>query len=319
MNDEKNLLIVGGTGFIGRNLAQKALQEGYHVISLSSQKLVRLTSTKNMTYISVDIRDSNRLNAVLSDTAIHYVVNLGGYVDHSKFFSGGDAVIDTHLNGVINLARSLNWSHIKGFVQIGSSDEYGSNPAPQSESMRGRPFSSYSFAKRAAGHFLQMLYKEMNLPVSIIRLFLVYGPGQNHERFIPQIIQGCLNGEKFLASLGEQERDFCYIDDVIDGILKILQCPAAFGEVINLASGVPVRIKDMIELIRKNIGGGDPQYGMIPYREGENMVLYADISKAKEILLWAPATSLSQGIMKTIQYYQREKNDDCSFHFDELP
>ncbi|MCP3874208.1 MAG: NAD-dependent epimerase/dehydratase family protein [Desulfobacteraceae bacterium] len=301
-----NLLIVGGTGFIGQHLVRKACQTGYNVFVLSSREHKEMFSSKNLTYLIADIRDYTLLKNVLSDKKINYVINLGGYIDHVDFLSGGYSVIDTHLNGVINLSRCLNWSDLKGFVQIGSSDEYGNLPAPQFENECERPISCYSFAKAAANHFLQMLYREKKIPVTMLRLFLVYGPGQNNQRFIPQIIQGCLKGEKFPASLGGQLRDFCYVEDIADGILKSLKCPGAFGQVINLASGIPLRIKDLIELIRTDIGKGDPQYGVIPYRDGENMKLYADISKAKQLLSWEPATPLSDGIQKTIKYYKRK-------------
>jgi nucleoside-diphosphate-sugar epimerase len=305
--DRKNLLVVGGTGFIGRHLVKKAAECNYNVIVLSSKKHIEKlhSQTQNIDYITADIRDFKQLKKALSlsHREIHYVVNLGGYIDHVNFMSGGYSVINTHFNGVLNLVRCLDWSKIKGFVQIGSSDEYGNLKAPQSENKRERPISSYSLGKVAANQFLQMLNREEDFPIVILRLFLVYGPGQNKKRFIPQIIQGCLKEESFPVSLGEQLRDFCYIDDVAQGILSAMKCSDAYGEIINIASGDPVKIREMIELIRNRIGKGSPQFGKVKYRKGENMALYADISKARKILSWRPATELSKGIDKTISYY----------------
>jgi nucleoside-diphosphate-sugar epimerase len=303
--DCKNLLVVGGTGFIGRHLVRKAIECNYNVTVLSSKKHIEKVDSKNIDYITADIRDFKQLKSELSNRGIHYVVNLGGYIDHVNFLSGGFSVIETHFNGVLNLVRCLDWSKIKGFVQIGSSDEYGNLKAPQSENRRERPISSYSLGKVAANQFLQMLHREEGIPIVLLRLFLVYGPGQDEKRFIPQIIQGCLKEESFPVSLGEQLRDFCYIEDVVQGILLAMKCSDAYGEIINIASGDPVKIREVIELIQNRIGKGSPLFGKVKYRKGENMALYADISKAKKILSWQPATKLSKGLDKTISYYKK--------------
>ena len=123
--DCKNLLVVGGTGFIGQHLVKQAAECNYNVIVLSSKKHIEKLDSQNIDYITADIRDFKQLKKALSNREIHYVVNLGGYIDHVNFMSGGHSVIDTHFNGVLNLVRCLDWSKIKGFVQIGSSDEYG--------------------------------------------------------------------------------------------------------------------------------------------------------------------------------------------------
>ncbi len=326
-----NLLVVGGTGFIGRHLVKLACEYNYNVVVLSSKKHVDQAAAGNIgynagnvdydtgnidyavgniDYIVADIRDYSSLKKVLSGREINYVVNLGGYIDHTKFMSGGYAVIDAHFNGVLNLVRCLDWSKIKGFVQIGSSDEYGNLPAPQSENQRERPISSYSLAKLASNHFLQMLHREEGFPVVLLRLFLVYGPGQNIQRFIPQVIQGCLNRETFPVSFGEQLRDFCYVKDIVQGIFSAMKCPVAMGKVINLASGNPVRIRDIIELIHDKIGTGCPMYGKLKYRKGENMALYADISRAEKFFNWHPCVELTQGIEETIGFYRRLCSND---------
>ena len=103
-------------------------------------------------------------------------------------------------------------------------------------------------------------------------------------------------------------RDFCYIEDVVDAIFLTLENTSAEGEIINIASGVAYRIKDVIEKIREIVGSGVPEYGKIKFREGENMELYADISKARELLNWHPKLGLSEGLKKTIEWY-KENNE----------
>jgi len=149
-----------------------------------------------------------------------------------------------------------------------------------------------------------MLYRTERVPIVVLRPFLVYGVGQSNDRFIPQVVQGCLNSNKFPVSFGEQLRDFCYIDDVVSAIFLALVSKNALGEVINISSGIPISIKKVIVLIQSLIESGNPQFGEIPYRNGENMALYGDISKAEKILGWSPSVSLVDGLKKVIGQYE---------------
>ncbi len=301
-NDLKNkLLIAGGTGFIGSCLARKALDDGYRVTIISKNKPNIYKKLKGVEYIIVDIMDKKNLFTKLKNKSFNHVINLSGYVDHSKYSSGGIDVFNTHFHGAINLFNSVSKKKITSFVQIGSSDEYGSNIAPQKETQREDPISPYSSAKVSITHFLQTIYKTQKFPVIILRLFLVYGGGQKNNRFIPQIINGCVKKSSFPVSAGNQIRDFCYIDDVVKAILLSMNCKKGFGQVINIASGKPIKVKNIVNKIVNKIGKGKPIFGKINYRDLENMKLYADISKAKKLLKWKPTVTLDQGLELTIK------------------
>jgi nucleoside-diphosphate-sugar epimerase len=254
--------------------------------------------------LQADITKKEELRQVIENRKFNYVINCGGYIDHTPFQEGGGNVIEQHLLGVMNLVECIDRECLESFIQIGSSDEYGNLAAPQSEDSREGPISPYSFGKAASSHFLQMLHRTESYPATIMRIYLTYGPGQNQQRFLSQVINGCLLDQTFPVSLGEQLRDFCYISDIVDGIFRTFDTPAAKGEIFNLASGVPVSIKVMIEMVRGLVGKGKPDFGKISYRSGENMKLYANILKAKNILNWEPHTSLEVGLKKTINFYQ---------------
>ena len=304
MEKSGRLLIVGGTGFIGRNVAREAINRRFQVSIISKNNCPKLKKIKGVEYIVVDITKKNELLLKLKGKLFDYVLNLGGYVDHTNYSSGGSGVYDTHFNGVRNLIDCLNKVGLKGFLQIGSSDEYGNNTAPQNECQRELPISPYSLAKVSATHFFQMLYRTEKFPVIILRPFLVYGAYQDGSRFIPQIIQGCLDNKVFSVSEGKQLRDFCFINDIVEAIFISLNCRKAFGEIINIASGIPVDIRSVVEEIQGIVGLGKPKFGSVPYRDGENMELYADISKAKNILNWAPKIGLNEGLRGTIDSFQ---------------
>jgi UDP-glucose 4-epimerase len=292
------LLVVGGSGFIGRHVVERGAEQRWHVTTVSLN--ARKESGRAERTIAVNIADPVALRKALLDTQFDYVVNCGGYVDHKPFLQGGRAVLDAHFAGVMNLAQTVDRASLRAFVNIGSSDEYGSAPAPQSESARERAISPYSLAKLASTHFLQMLHRTEQFPSTILRLFLTYGPGQGSQRFLPQIVLGCLDGRPFPVSSGTQLRDFCFIDDVVDAVFAALVQPAARGEVINVASGKPVSIRAVIDTVRSMVGRGEPQYGAIAHREGENMELFADITKAQSLLGWTPKIELEPGIARTI-------------------
>ena len=124
---------------------------------------------------------------------------------------------------------------------------------------------------------------------------------------MPQVINGCLKDESFPTSRGDQIRDFLYIDDLIDAIFLALHSEAADGHILNIGSGKPLKIKDLIEVIQKKISKGMPIYGKIPYRDNENMSIFTEIKKAKALLNWEPKVSLDDGIKRTINYYREQK------------
>jgi len=303
-----NLLIIGGTGFIGRHAVERAIKQGFKLTVLTKNNQKLNNELEEATYISADVSHKESLLATLEGKVFDYVINLGGYINHSNYSNSGDEVYDVHFNGVRNLIDCLDKSKIKSFIQIGSSDEYGNNSAPQIETQREAPISPYSCAKVASTHFLQTLYKTEGFPAVILRPFLVYGPGQGIERFIPQIIKGCINNQEFPTSKGEQLRDFCFIDDVIQAIFSSLDNDNAHGEVINIASGKPISIKQMVNTIVDMIGSGEPQFDQIAYRSGENMALYGDITKAKKLLDWKPSVGLEQGLAETIKWVKKTTN-----------
>jgi len=297
------LLVIGGTGFIGHHLLA-ATKDDWCVTSISLKPPPAERFVDSVRYLHLDLTDFNTVKNVLVDE-YEYVVNLGGYIDHTLFKNGGQILIDAHFHALQNLISILSRNSLKRFVQVGSSDEYGNSPAPQQEDMRELPISPYSLAKVASTHFLQMLHRTEGFPATTLRLFLVYGPRQDDKRLLPQVIKACLRDEEFPASEGGQFRDFCYVDDVIRAILMALISRDSEGHVINIASGCPVTIRSVIERVKNIVGGGKPLYGKIPYRPQENMALYSRIDKARNVLGWTPQVTFSHGIESVIRSIEK--------------
>ena len=299
----KKILIVGGTGFIGYHLAKKSLEKNWEVTSISTKTPKKKRYLKKVKYIFCDISKKDILKRKIKNN-FDYVVNLGGYVDHSK----KKKTYQSHYIGCKNLTEIFLNRPLKSFVQMGSSVEYGYAKSPQTEKIKTKVSSLksiYGKAKLNSSEFLIQKYKKNNFPATILRLYLSYGPKQDINRFIPIIINSCLRGKKFPCSNGIQFRDFLHVDDVISAIIKCLLSKKAKGQIFNLGSGKPQKIKNIIKKIVKIINSGIPNYGKIKLRKDEIIKLYPDISKIKTKLNWKPKISFNNGLIKTIKYYEK--------------
>jgi len=299
--NKKKILITGGTGFIGYHLAKKCLKLNWSVTSLSTKNPTKIRKLKKIKYLISDISKKSDLKKIININ-YDYVVNLAGYVDHSR----KKKTLYSHYNGCRNISEIFLRKKIKKFIQIGSSIEYGRNLSPQKENLNNtKTFSIYGKAKLMSTNYLLSLYKKYSFPVSVLRLYLVYGPYQDRNRVIPIVIDNALKSKEFDCSLGTQFRDFVYIDDVVNGIIKSLKTKKNNGQIINLGSGKPIMIKDVILKICKIIGSGKPQFGRIKFRKDEIKNLYPSIVKAKKILNWRPKVKINFGLKKTINFYKK--------------
>jgi len=188
---------------------------------------------------------------------------------------------------------------------MGSSVEYGRLKSPQKENQRCKPLSVYGHAKLSSSKYLIELNKKKKFPSTILRLYLAYGPKQDLNRFLPIIINGCIKNKKFNCSEGNQLRDFIHVDDVVDFIIKSLNNKRARGQIFNIGSGKPRKIKDIIKYVKKISNGGKPQFGKIKLRKDEILKIYPSIKKAKKIIKWIPKISFSKGIKSTINSYEK--------------
>ena len=304
MNPKKNLLIIGGTGFIGYHLAKKSLKKGWKVTSISTSPPKKIRYLPKVKYVFCDISNKKSLERKVKKS-FNYVVNLGGYVDHSN----KKKTFESHYTGCKNLAEIFLKKMPIAFVQLGSSTEYGNIQSPQKESAECNPKlikSIYGKAKLLSSLYLINLFKKKNFPSTILRLYLAYGPRQDTNRFLPIIIEGCIKNKKFPCSKGTQLRDFVHVYDVVDAIQKTLTNKNSRGQIINIGSGKPQKLKKIIEYIKKISKGGKPQFGKIKLRKDEIFKLYPNIKKAKDKINWEPKISFKKGLRSTIKYYNEQ-------------
>ena len=300
---KKKILIVGGTGFLGYHLAKKCLSKNWLVTSISTHEPKKIRYLPKVKYLILDISKKDLIEKKIK-SSYDYVVNFGGYVNHSEKLK----TYKSHYIGCKNLVDFFSNKNIKFFIQIGSCVEYGLNKSPQNENNNTdikNLNSTYGKSKLAATNYLIKNYKEKKFPCVILRPYLVYGPRQDLNRFIPLVIEGCLEKSSFPCSSGKQYRDFLYIDDFIKSIFLILKNKNTIGEVWNIGSGRPKNIKKIIFLLKNLIKGGDPIFNELKMRKDEILKLYPSIAKIKKKLNWEPKVNFITGIQKTISFYKK--------------
>ncbi len=296
----KNVLIIGGTGFIGYHLAKSCLSLKWNVSSISLNKPKKIRILKGVNYLILDISNKKNLKK-LDQISFDFVVNLGGYVEHTNKIQ----VKKYHFLAVKNLYEYFKNKKIKKFIQAGSSAEYGKSRVPQKENYICKPLGIYGKYKFKASRFLLKKSVKFNFPVTILRLYQVYGPNQDQNRFLPILIQACLNREIFYSSSGIQKRDFLFISDAVKAFLKTLSSKNTNGRILNIGYGQSIILKQVMSYVGKKTKFFSPVYGKIKIRKDEALNIYPEIKKAKKILNWKPKVSWRSGVLKTIKYFKK--------------
>jgi nucleoside-diphosphate-sugar epimerase len=289
------ILIIGATGFLGYHLAKKCLKLKWNVTSFSLHKPKKKRFLKKVKYFFGDISNRKKLKKI--DKNFEYVVNLGGYVDHIN----KKKTYLSHYIGCKNLVKIFEKKKIKSFLHIGSSSEYENNQSPHKENQTCNPKSIYGHAKNMATKYLIKKFKKNNFPSTVIRLYQVFGIKQDVNRIVPFIIQSCIEDKSFPCSEGTQLRDFIEVEQVVNAFIKTIKSEKAKGEIINIGSGQPIKIKYLINKICKLIKKGNPQFGKIKIRKDEKKIFYPNIKKAKKLINWAPKKNFHQAIIKQIK------------------
>jgi len=294
MKKKNKILIVGGTGFIGYHLCKACIKKNWSVTSISVKKPRKDRKIKKVKYILCDVSNFNQIKKKINNH-YHFVVNLAGYVDHKN----KNKVHNSHYKGCKNLVDFFLKKNIKLFIQIGSSVENAGLKSPQIESLHGNPSNYYEKAKLMASKYL-FKKKNKELKFIIFRLYQVYGPYQEKNRFLPQLISSCLERKIFNCSDGNQFRDFLFINDLISAFFKAFEARSNEGRIINIGFGKSIKLKKIIVKTIKLLKAKKPNYGTIKLRKDEQKIIYPNVKNAYKILKWKPKTLFNQGLNKTI-------------------
>ena len=322
MPNEK-ILITGGGGFIGSYLSEAEIGRGNQVVAFDLNpptKVSHLLGNKNFKYVQGDILDKSAIEPLIreADLVYHFAA-----IAHPKVYIQDPLKILNINVGGLQLVIELAHQYHKKFVFSSSSEVYGKNlKVPWHESddrVLGSSKTSrwvYSTSKAIGEHYCYA-YAQKGLKMAMCRFFNFYGPrldliGQG--RVMTCFLEKFFKGQSVeVVEPGDQTRCFTYIDDGIEGILKVAHLPEAEGEVFNLGTIEEISILELAKLM-KRVGNFTSNIVIIPaekkYGRGYEDTLrrVPDITKAREILKWEPKTKLAEGLEKTINYYKSHAN-----------
>ena len=288
---KKKILVIGGTGFIGHHLLKKTVKLGWLSFSITRKKPKKKRRINKVKYIYFNLKDQKKFLKNISFN-YDYIVDLSNTsLCTSKFFSK-------------NLSNSYFKKRLRKFLFVGSSAEYGNlRTLPIKENFICKPVSKYGKKKLQFTKNLIKNFNEKFFPLIILRLFQVYGDGDNKNKIIPYTIKKCKTNKKFNLTSGVQTRDFCHINDVIRAIILSLKIrnEKIFGNIYNVGTGKAVTVKSLVSMIYKIIGKGHPNFGYKKIQKNNIMFSEPSILKIKKDIKWSPTITLKKGIKNLIK------------------
>ncbi|MFA4043952.1 MAG: hypothetical protein HZRFUVUK_000734 [Candidatus Fervidibacterota bacterium] len=303
------IVITGGAGFIGSHLVKMWLKEGHEVIVVDNLITGRIENIAN-TDGKLTVMRYDCCNFLYIDGPVDYVAHFASPASPAHYMR---YPIETLLVNSIGTWRTLGLARAKGakYILASTSEVYG-DPlvSPQDESYWGNvnPIgvrSVYDESKRFAEALTMAYHRHYGLDTRIARIFNTYGPGMRIDdgRVIPNFIWQALKGEPLtIYGDGTQTRSFCYIDDLVEGIKRLMEADA--HQPINLGNPNEVRIIDLANLII-NLTGSKSKIEFKPLPEDDPKQRCPDISRAKQLLGWEPKVTLEEGLKITIEYFKR--------------
>ena len=295
---KKKVLIIGGYGFIGRNLCKILSKNNFEVSAIVKKLKIKNNNYKNIKFLKCDILNFKNLSKIINKK-YNIIINCSGNINHSN----KKETYNSHYKGLKNILRACKKIKLDLFIQLGSSLEYGNIKSPHKEVTRCSPISHYGKAKYLA---TKLLVKSSIKTYLIFRLYQLYGPYQKSNRLIPYVVNSCLKNKSFNCSNGKQLRDFLFIDDFSKLVLKILKNKKKIKSgIYNVGNGNPVKVRNVINKINKILKKGKPNFGKIKMRKDEINAQFPNINKLKKTFKWSPKVNLNSGIIRTIKFYRK--------------
>lgn len=311
--DRSRVLITGAGGFIGSHLTERLVSLGAEVRafvrynSRNDRGLLEVLPREIRDHLDVvmgDLRDPDAVREALKH--IEVVFHLGAIIPIPYSYYRPREVVETNVMGTLNVLTAVRHLGTEKVVHTSTSEVYGTaRYVPIDEDHPRQAQSPYAASKIAADKLAESFHRSFDLPVTVLRPFNTYGPRQSARAVIPTIITQGLARDDIQLGAMDPVRDFTYVEDTVEGFLKIAECPEAVGQEINVGSGQGISIRDLADRIVSLIGRKvritfDAERVRPEGSEVDRLV--ADFSKATSLTGWAPKVSLDEGLKRTIDW-----------------
>ena len=303
-------LVTGGAGFIGSHLSEEIARRGHRVRvadSLITGKRTNLDHIPGVEFMEGDLAELEF--AKKAAEGCDYVLHQAAIPSVPRSVKDPITSNRANVDATLNMLVAARDAGVKRLVFAASSSAYGDTPTlPKHEQMPTNPLSPYALQKVVGEQYLQMFTKLYKLETVSIRYFNVFGPRQDptspYSGVISVFATALLeNRSPMIYGDGKQTRDFTYVANVVDGVLRACEAPQASGEVINVATGGRISLNDLFYAMRDVVGGNlEPTYA--EPRQGDVRDSQADIRKAKDLLGYTPSVSFEDGLARTIAWYR---------------
>jgi len=321
----KKILVTGAGGFIGSQLVEELLKRKFKVRAFfkysSSNNLGWLQENKNKNLETIHGDISNYDSVAEAFKGINVVFNLAALISVPYSFKNPESFIQTNVDGLINVLRASreNKKNIKRIIQISSSEVYGNTINSKikilTENLKLRSESPYAASKIAADHLAITSFRSHRTPIVVARPFNTFGPRQSLRAVIPTIISQFINtnNKKIMIGNINSSRDFVYVKDTVDGLIKLMDANKVVGEVINISSNNSYSIKDIIEMLSKYTKS-KPQIVVQQKRKrtSELNKLRGSNEKIYKLAKWRPKYSakanFSKALIETYEWFSEPKN-----------
>ena len=332
--NQSTILITGAAGFIGMHLTNRLTSLGhavlgldnlndYYELQLKKDRLQQLERLDNFTFIECDLIDKNKLDEIFKQYRPQYVINLAAQAGVRYSIENPYAYLDSNLTGFLNILEACRHYPVQHLLYASSSSVYGGNKvAPFSTNHNvDHPVSLYAATKKSnelMAHTYSHLY---GIPTTGLRFFTVYGPWGRPDMAYFSFTKDIIQGKSIkVFNHGKMERDFTYIDDIVEGITKLIprapepnlewdestdELGASFApyRVYNIGNNQPVQLMKFINVLEEKIGKeANKQY--MEMQPGDVLRTYADVSELERDIEFKPSTSIEDGLGKFVEWYK---------------
>jgi nucleoside-diphosphate-sugar epimerase len=303
------ILVFGSSGFVGSNLIQEILKYRSDCYAIThnprSAWRLKLMSIPEKNIIHCDITYKKSVQNVFNKIKPKTIFNLSAYGAYSKQ-QNINLIYETNLIGTINILDECK--DIFAYIHAGSSSEYGDNSSSPHENDALLPNSHYSVSKISSSYLLNYYGKKLKLPCLNLRLYSIYGPWEEPDRLIPQVVENALKLKYPPLVNPQTSRDFVYIDDCICAFVNaaLYVSQENSGESINIGTGTKTTLLELTKITKEifNIESS-PNWGTMQNRNWDTLDWYGNFNKAEKLIHWKPLVELKQGLKLTADWQKK--------------